>query len=319
MPWDATRLRVAPFLPDGTLGPSELAAGGPDESIVQPEWSPDGVLHFASDRTGWWNLYRVIDGPSLEALAPMDAEFADPQWIFGRSSYGFAADGSIVANARRAGRDELLHVMPGRLVGEVESPHTEFEGLIVRADAIVAVAGSPSEPSVIARFDPVTLAVSGVLRRSSSAAVDRTLVSLPEAIEFPVGGEGRVAHALYYAPRNPGFTAPEGERPPLVVLTHGGPTASASSALNLEIQLLTSRGIAVADVDYGGSTGYGRAYRRELDGQWGIVDVDDAVATALFLVERGDVDPDRLAIAGAAPAATRRSRPSPSVTCSRPG
>ncbi len=142
------------------------------------------------------------------------------------------------------------------------------------------------------------LAVSGVLRRSSSLSVDAALLSLPEAIEFPVADDGRVSHALYYAPRNPAFTAPDGERPPLLVLTHGGPTSNASSALQLDIQLLTSRGIAVVDVDYGGSTGYGRAYRRELDGRWGIVDVDDAVAAAQFLVKRGDADPERLAIAG---------------------
>ena len=231
MPWDASRLRVAPILPDGTLGPSELAAGGPDESIVQPEWSPNGVLHFASDRTGWWNLYRLADGPSLEALAPMDAEFADPPWLFGRSSYGFAGDGSIVATARRAGHDHLIHVRPGRLVGEVESPYTEFDGLIVRPGAIVAVVGSSSEHTVLARFDPVKLAVSGVLRRSSSLSVDPALVSVPEAIEFPVADDGRISHALYYAPRNPAFTAPNGERPPLLVLTHGGPTSNATSAL----------------------------------------------------------------------------------------
>jgi dipeptidyl aminopeptidase/acylaminoacyl peptidase len=298
MPWDATRLRVSPMLADGTLGPSVLAAGGPEESILQPEWSPDGVLHFVSDRSGWWNLYRLLDGPSIEALAPMEAEFADPPWVFGRSSYGFATDGSIVANARRAGRDQVIHIRPGRSVGEVETPYTEFEGLIVRAEAIVAVVGSPSEPSVLARFDPTTLAVSGILRRSSGVSLDPATISEPEAIDFPVGDGLRTSHALYYAPRNPGFVGPAEERPPLLVLTHGGPTGNALSGLELTIQLETSRGIAVVDVDYGGSAGYGRAYRRELDGRWGIVDVDDVVAAARFLVGRGDVDGDRLAIAG---------------------
>jgi dipeptidyl aminopeptidase/acylaminoacyl peptidase len=298
MPWDATRLRVAPIRQNGTLGLPGLVAGGPEESIVQPEWSPDGGLHFVSDRTGWWNIYRLADGPSLDSLAPMEAEFADPSWVFGRSSYGFTPDGAIVANARRAGRDLLIHIRPGELVGEVRSAYTEFDSLTVGATAIVAVVGSPTEPTVIARFDPETLAVAGILRRSSTLTIDAETIAPPEAIDFPVGDEGRVAHALYYPPVNPAFTGPDDERPPLVVLTHGGPTSNATSALDLTKQLLTSRGIAVVDVDYGGSTGYGRAYRRELYGRWGIIDVDDCVAAAQFLVERGDVDPDRLAIAG---------------------
>ena len=297
MPWDASRLRVASFGPGGLLEPSMLAAGGPEESIAQPEWSPDGILHFVSDRTGWWNLYRLAEGPAIEALAPMEAEFADPAWVFGRSSYGFIPDGSIVATPRRAGRDQLVHIRPGLLVGEVDTTYTEFEGLIVGSNAIVAVAGSATEPTVLARFDPTTLAVAGILRRSSSLALDPAIISEPEAIEFAVGTD-RVAHALYYPPRNPDFIGPSDEKPPLVVLSHGGPTSNTSSALDLTKQLLTSRGIAIVDVDYGGSSGYGRAYRLELAGRWGLVDVDDCVAAADFLVHRGDVDPERLAIAG---------------------
>ena len=159
------------------------------------------------------------------------------------------------------------------------------------------MAGSPGDPSVVARFDPVTLAPAGVLRRASTVTLDPASISQPESIEFPTTG-GRTAHALFYPPTNPEFTGPEGERPPLIVLSHGGPTSNASTALDLTKQFMTSRGIAVLDVDYGGSTGYGREYRHRLDGQWGIVDVDDCVAAARFLVERGDVDPDRLAIEG---------------------
>jgi dipeptidyl aminopeptidase/acylaminoacyl peptidase len=297
MPWDATRLRIAPIAADGSLGPSDLAAGGPEEAIVQPEWSPDGVLHLVSDRTGWWNLYRRVDGPRLEPLAPMEAEFADPAWIFDRSSYGFLPDGSIVAIARAEGRDRIVHVHPGRLVGEVASVLTEFDGLRVGAETVVALAGSPDEDTMVVVFDPTTLAPSGVLRRSMSFAVDPGAISLPEPIDF-ASTDGRTAHALYYAPANEAFAGPAGERPPLVVRSHGGPTANASSALDLGIQLLTSRGIAVVDVDYGGSTGYGREYRHALDGAWGVVDVDDCIAAARFLVERGDVDPARLAIEG---------------------
>jgi dipeptidyl aminopeptidase/acylaminoacyl peptidase len=227
----------------------------------------------------------------------MEAEFADPAWIFGRSSYVFTADGSIAAVARHDGRDHLVHVRPDELVGEVATPYTEFEGLVAGAHGIVTMAGSPGEPTVVARLDPSTLAVAGVLRRASGLALDPDVVSMPETIHFPTTG-GRTAHALYNPPRNPRFAGPDGERPPLMVLSHGGPTSSASTALDLAKQVLTSRGIAVVDVDYGGSTGYGRDFRRELLGAWGVVDVDDCVAAARFLADRGDVDPERMAIAG---------------------
>ncbi len=297
MPWDATRLRTAPFAADGTLELADLAAGGPEESIVQPEWSSDGVLHLISDRSGWWNLYRLLDGPRLESLAPAEAEFADPAWIFDRSSYGFLPDGSIVAVARAGGHDRLVHIQPGLLVGEVESTFTEFDGLRVGEGTVVALVGSPDEAAMVATFDPATLALSGVLRRSSTMAPDPAILPHPESIEFP-STDGRTAHALFYPPSNAGFVAPAGERPPLVVLSHGGPTSNASSALDLSLAFLTSRGVAVVDVDYAGSTGYGRAYRDSLRGQWGIADVDDCVAAARYLADRGDVDGERMAIQG---------------------
>jgi dipeptidyl aminopeptidase/acylaminoacyl peptidase len=296
MPWDATRVRVARFGLDGRLGEPSLAAGGPDEAVVQPEWAPDGTLHLISDRSGWWNLYRIVEGPRLEPLAPMEAEFADPAWIFDRSSYGFLADGAIAAVGRVGGRDRLFRIEPGVRVDEIETPFTELDALRVGADAVVVLAGAPTDPTTVARLDPITLAPAGILRRASTVVVDPAYLSRPESIEFPTS-EG-AAHALYYQPTNPGYVAPDGERPPLVVRAHGGPTSNALTALDLGTQILTSRGIAVVDVDYGGSTGYGRDYRRRLDGRWGIVDVDDCVAAARFLVERGDVDPDRLAIEG---------------------
>jgi dipeptidyl aminopeptidase/acylaminoacyl peptidase len=297
MPWDSTRLRVATIAPDGTLGAATLAAGGPDESIAQPEWSPNGVLHLVSDRTGWWNLYRVADGPRLEPLATLEAEFADPAWIFDRSSYGFLPDGGILAVGREKGRDRLYRIWPDLTVDEVDAPFTEFEGLQVGQGTAVALAGRPADPTIVARFEIETLTLAGVLRRASSMSIEPAMISVPESIEFPTTG-GRTAFALFYPPRNPDYVAPAGERPPLVVRLHGGPTSNASTALDLGKQLLTSRGIAVVDVDYGGSTGYGREYRRRLDGEWGIVDVDDCVAAARYLVERGDVDPVRMAIEG---------------------
>jgi dipeptidyl aminopeptidase/acylaminoacyl peptidase len=297
MPWDATRLRVAPVGDDGSLGPSDLAAGGLDESIVQPEWSPDGVLHFVSDRTGWWNLYRLLDGPMLEPLTPMEAEFADPAWVFDRSSYGFLPDGSIAAVGRARGRDRLFYVTPGSIVGEVDAPYTEIGTIRVGPRTVVADAGTPTEAQMIVALDPATLATSGVLRHASSLTVEPGVVSVAEAITFPTAG-GRVAHALYYRPINPAYVGLDGELPPLVVRSHGGPTSNAANWLELSYQYLTSRGIAVVDVDYGGSTGYGREYRHELDGNWGVVDVDDCVGAARYLVDRGDVDSERLAIEG---------------------
>ena len=297
MPWDATRLRVAEIAPDGTLGTPELVAGGMDEAIVQPEWSPSGDLHFVSDRSGWWNLYRLAEGPRLDPLAAMEAEFADAAWVFGRSTYGFRPDGSVVAVGRRDGRDHLFDIRPDWLVGEVDADLSEVEGLIVAPGAVLALVGAPDRPTELVRFDPDTLAPLEVLRSSSRSAVDPAHVARPEAIVFPTSG-GRIAYALYYPPTNPDFAGPPGERPPLVVMSHGGPTSNASTALSLSTQFLTSRGIAVVDVDYGGSTGYGRAYRRQLDGAWGKVDVEDCVSAALALADRGDVDPERLAIMG---------------------
>ncbi len=297
MPWDATRLRIADLADDGSLGVSALVAGAPDESIAQPEWSADGLLHFVSDRSGWWNLYRLAPGPRLEPLAPREAEFADPAWVFDRSMYAFLEDGSMVATPRSAGQDRLVHITPGVAIGDVASAFSEFEGLRASGSQVVVLAGAPTSATVLLRLDPQTLEPVGVVRRSMDAAPDPGSISAPEAIEFSTAG-GRTAHALYYAPRNGGFVGPVDERPPLVVLSHGGPTANASSALDLARQLFTSRGIAVVDVDYAGSTGYGREYRHALDGAWGVADVDDCEAAARYLVERGDVDPERLAIMG---------------------
>jgi dipeptidyl aminopeptidase/acylaminoacyl peptidase len=297
MPWDASRLRVAAFADDGGLEQSDLAAGGIDESVAQPEWSPDGTLHFVSDRTGWWNIYRLAPGPRLEPLSPVEAEFADPAWQFDRSSYGFLADGSIVAVGRAGGRDRLFHISPTESIGEVTSPYTDIGTIRVGPAAIVANVGTPTVAPTIVTLDPATLSTSGVLRHSTSMVVDPASVSIAEPITFPTPG-GRMAHALFYRPVNPDVVAPDGELPPLVVRSHGGPTSSAANALELTYQYLTSRGIAVVDVDYGGSTGYGREYRQALDGQWGVVDVDDCVGAARYLVDRGDVDGDRLAIEG---------------------
>jgi dipeptidyl aminopeptidase/acylaminoacyl peptidase len=304
MPWDSTRLRVADVLEDGTPGSIRSVAGGPGVSVTQPGWSPAGVLHFVSDETEWWNLY-AFDGPrgldgDARNLAPMDAEMGDPAWVFGRSSYGFAPDGDVLAVARADGRDELVLIVRGGPVRRAPTEATEVtevEGLQVSAATAVMIAAGPHDGAVITLADAATGRPTDVLARSLAAPIDPGVLPHPEPISFPTA-DGATSRALFFPPTNEAYRPPDGELPPLVVLSHGGPTSSASSALSLERAFFTSRGIAVVDVDYRGSTGYGRPYRDALKGQWGIADVEDCVAAARFLVERGSVDPARLAIKG---------------------
>jgi dipeptidyl aminopeptidase/acylaminoacyl peptidase len=296
MPWDGTQLWVAEMDGAGSLVRAEQVAGGVDESVFQPEWSPDGVLHFVSDRTGWWNLYRWRGG-RMEPLCAMEAEFGLPQWVFGMSTYGFASSGQILCAYAQAGRTHLarLDTETGELE-EMESPYTEVYGLRVAGGRAVFRAGSPTEPISVVLLDLQSGQLE-VLRRSSDITVDAGYVAVPESIEFPTEG-GLTAHAFFYPPTNRDHVAPPDERPPLLVRSHGGPTGAASSSLSWDIQYWTSRGFAVVDVNYGGSTGYGRAYRQRLNGQWGVVDVDDCANAARYLVERGLVDGNRLAIRG---------------------
>ena len=301
MPWDSVRLRAAEVRDDGSLGDARTVAGGPGISVTQAAWSPTGVLHAVSDETGWWNLY-AFNGPdgiagAARNVAPMDAELGDPAWVFGRSSYAFVPDGSILAVARRDGADHLLRIDADGSVTPLETPFTELEGLRVAGDTAMAVVAGPHDGGIVLRMDAATAEPAGVLARSLTVPLDPSVLPEAESITFPTG-DGAVARALYFAPSNAAYRAPDGELPPLLVLSHGGPTGSASSALSLDRALFTSRGIAVVDVDYRGSTGYGRPYRDALRGQWGIADVEDCVAAARFLVERGSVDPARLAIRG---------------------
>jgi len=313
MPWDGTELRLAELGGDGLTGDPVTVAGGPEESVFQPEWSPDGVLHLTSDRTGWWNLYRVAGGSrgpqggppedgsggALEALAPApEEEFGHPQWVFGLATYAFLPGGRIACIHGRGPLQRLGVLDADGTLTDLELPFTSFSPPQVRAagERLACIAGSPTRAPAVVLIDPADASVR-VLRSSEEAELDPGYLTVPEPIEFPTEG-GRTAHALYYPPANAAFQGPAGERPPLVVASHGGPTAGVTSDLHLSYQYFTSRGIAVVDVDYGGSTGYGRAYRKRLEGQWGIVDVDDCVAAARFLAGRGDVDPARLAIRG---------------------
>ncbi len=314
MPWDGTELWVGELKDDGSIGQVEQVAGGPDKSIFQPEWSPDGVLYFVSDQTGWWNLYRWHPPlPPLakggqgggEPLYEMEAEFGRPQWIFGMSTYAFESANRIICTYNERGSWHLASLdTEVRKLERIETPYAEITYLRVSSGGAVFCAGSPTEPTSVIRLAPSSssrqvLATRQleVLRRSSNIAIDAGYLSHPEALEFPTE-HGLTSHAFFYPPKNRDYIAPPGERPPLLVKSHGGPTSATSTTLDLGIQYWTSRGIAVLDVNYGGSNGYGRAYRQRLNGQWGIVDVDDCVNGARYLVERGEVDEVRLAIDG---------------------
>jgi dipeptidyl aminopeptidase/acylaminoacyl peptidase len=296
MPWDATELWVAPLREDGSVGEATLVAGGPGESVCQPEWSPDGTLHFISDRTGWWNLYRWKGGKTVSLLA-MEAEFCGPQWAFGQSTYGFLSPDRLLCAYTRDGIWHLgvLDAAAGRLE-RFDLPYTAYGGVRVDRGRAIVRAGSATEPVALIELDTAT-GQTTVLRNSGEQAVDPDYLTQPQPIEFPTAG-GLTAHALFYPPRNGDYEAPPGERPPLIVFSHGGPTAAALPLFSLALQYWTSRGFAVVDVNYGGSTGYGRAYRERLNGNWGIVDVADCAAAARFLVTRGEADDNRLIIKG---------------------
>ncbi len=301
MPWNESRLRVAPVRGDGSLGEARTVAGGDGVSAAQPEWSTDGRLHVVLDDTGWWNLYVVdgdLDGATrLRPLAPMEAEFADPAWVFGRSSYAFTPDGAILATPRSNGRDRLVRIERDGAVVEIETPFTEFESLRVSGETAAVIASGPHDGSALLRLNPRSGEPAGILARSLPAPVDPAVLPVAEAIAFPSSG-GATARALYFPPANAHYRGPDGEKPPLLVLVHGGPTSAASSGFSLERAFFTSRGIAIVDVDYRGSTGYGKAYRDALKLNLGVADVDDTTAAARFLAERGDVDPARMAVCG---------------------
>lgn len=296
LPWDGTELLLADVAPDGTIGPGRVIAGSADDWVSQPRWSPDGVLHFVAEPDGWMNLVRLRPDGSAEALAPMEVEFAEPDWQFGNHTYDFLPDGSILAVGRSDGRDRLYRIRPGGGATVVETPFTEIAAVSIDGSTAIVRAAGPTEPGQIAEVDPASGAVTA-LRVGTPFRPDPAVASVPEHIEFPTAN-GQTAHANLYRPHNPAFVGPDGELPPVIVTSHGGPTSSAFSGWATGLQLFTSRGYAVVDVDYGGSTGYGRAYRKRLNGQWGIVDVQDCVAAARWLAEQGIVDGGRQAIRG---------------------
>ena len=303
MPWDGTTLYIAPLQAAGTPAGEAIAiAGGPEESVFQPEWSPDGrALFFISDRTGWWNLYRC-DWPSrkIAPVLPMEAEFGQPQWVFGMSTYSFAGPGRLVCScaSKGLGRLAVMDLASGQLT-DLDLPFSDFSSVRAEGSRVVFRAGSSSTPASFVLLDLVTGNLE-ILKKSTALADDPNLARYftgVESVEFPTE-DNRTAFGLFYPAFHPDYQPPEGDRPPLLVKCHGGPTSAASSTLDLRIQYWTSRGISVLDVNYGGSTGFGRAYRQRLSGNWGIVDVGDCVNGARYLAAQGRVDGARCVITG---------------------
>jgi dipeptidyl aminopeptidase/acylaminoacyl peptidase len=296
MPWDGTELWTGELAGEGMAG-ARRVAGGPDESIFQPEWSPGGVLVFSSDRTGWWNLY-ALEETGERAVAPVEGEVGAPQWGFGMRAYAFLGDGRIARKVTERAVDRLELVDPAAgTIEPVSGPWTEFGSTFdARGDTIAFAAAGPRE-----RYAVVVLDTRGggrrVVRRAFDFELEPDAVSEPRAIEFPTR-DGQTAHAFYYPPLSATHEGPDGERPPLRVICHGGPTANTGSALEPSFQFWTSRGIGVVDVNYRGSTGFGRPYRDALRGRWGEVDVTDCIDAAAYLADQGEVDPERIWIEG---------------------
>jgi dipeptidyl aminopeptidase/acylaminoacyl peptidase len=304
MPWDGTELWVGRFAADGTIAEKCKVAGGDAESVLQPEWSPDGALYFISDRSGWWNIYRILGDPSSagaesEAVYPLSAEFGGAQWSFRSSRYAFASAKRLVCSYYRDGSASLAAVdLETLAVTPIVTEFTEIASLRADAGHVYFVGASPT------RFPAIVQLMLGsgqvrILKTSSTEDLHayRDYLSIGQPIEFPTENE-KTAFGLFYPPVNNDFSAPAGELPPLIVRSHGGPTSAFSSALDWGAQYWTSRGFAVLNVNYGGSTGYGRDYRERLRGQWGIVDVDDCVNGAKYLAATGKVDGKRMAIRG---------------------
>lgn len=295
MPWDTTTLWLAELDEAGNLHRVTQVTEGANESVQQPRFSPDGRLHFVSDRSGWWNIYRV--DTNTTCLWEKDSEFGLPHWGFGLCTYAFDSQGDVICVFEEAGNSHLARIpATGEPPTVINTPFTTISGVSLHDRYCVCTAASPTEFSAIVRID-LDSGDHQVLRQSCSLDLDTGYYSVPEPISFATAG-GDIAHAFYYPPTNRDYSAPAGELPPLLVELHGGPTAATHATLRLSLQFWTSRGFAVLDVNYRGSTGYGRAYRQKLNGNWGITDVEDTVYGARNLVARGLADPARLAIRG---------------------
>jgi dipeptidyl aminopeptidase/acylaminoacyl peptidase len=297
MPWDGTELWVGTLDQNASISEPRRVAGSAQESIFQPEWSADGTLYFISDRTGWWNLYAERSG-EITPVFEIQAEIGVPQWLFGFSRYSFLSDHRIAFIYDENGLEHIgILDLHSKKAETLPLAYTVFGSITSdEVHTIFFSAASPTKAAEVAALQPGEHR-SWVIKRSLNVDIDAAYFSAPEAIEFPTSG-GLTSHALFYPPQNRDFVAPPSDRPPLLVVSHGGPTSATTSGLRLSVQYWTSRGIAVVDVNYGGSTGYGRAYRDRLKGKWGIVDVEDCINAARYLEKRGEVDGKRLIIRG---------------------
>ena len=296
MPWDGTELWIADLNSDGSIGNKDKIAGGREESIFQPEWSPDNVLYFVSDRSNWWNIYRFKEN-KIESLVTMKADFGLPQWVFGLSTYDFCSYDKIICTYTEKGKWflGLLNVKEKKL-SLIKTKYDTISYIKVINDNVLMKAASPLySPSIVSLN--LNTEKSKDIRCSWDISIPLDYISVPEPVTFP-SEKGKKSYGFYYPPRNKNFEGVEGEKPPLIVMAHGGPTSSTSVALDLKKQFWTSRGFAVFDVNYGGSSGYGRKYRNRLKGLWGILDVDDCVNGVKFLVKKGKADEKRLIIRG---------------------
>jgi len=304
MPWDGTELRVAALdgaAPVSDLAQQQLLMGCDTESVLAPVWRDDRSLYVISDRSGWWNLYVADLLAFPRALCPREEEFADPLWQLGLRPYAVLGDGRLaVAYGTGETRLGVLDPDSGRLT-DLDLPYQVFvSGVSVAGQTIATIAGGPAVPTTVISAEVPAAGGNPRVRelsRSGDSLPDPAYLPVPRAARL-TGPSGSVVHAIVYPPANPAFRGPEGERPPYIVWVHGGPTSQVVPRLDLEKAYFTSRGIGIIDVNYGGSSGYGRAYRERLRGQWGIVDVADAMTAALALAESGEADGKRLGIRG---------------------
>lgn len=294
MPWDQTSLWHADFNNDNTLGGAEVVAGGNDESVFQPEWSPTGELYFVSDKSNWWNIYRLIRG-AAECVCSLDAEFGMPQWQFGMTRYGFLDADTILTSYSHSGAESLatIDLNSGRL-NDLDRQHSHYHSIRTEGGKYCLIAQSSTEFPAVYTGD---LGSETLVCVSSTIPIDRAHFSIAEPISYKTGDD-QIAHGFYYPPVHAEYQGMENELPPLLVMIHGGPTSATADSLSLKIQYWTNRGIAVFDVNYRGSTGFGRQYREGLKLQWGVADVEDCDFGVRYLIERGLVDKERVAIRG---------------------
>ena len=301
MPWDGSRLYSGGFNPSASVAEITTVAhltGSDDVSITQPRWSPGGTLHFVSDVSGWWRLCAWRDGAATELLAS-DFDVAGPDWQFGFSSYAFLDNGQVVIARGGESSGELLILGPGaRPIRSVAVPYSEISYVAAGngGDHVYFIGASPIASNAVVRCD-IESGECTELRSTMQSGLDSGNLSTPEHIVFPTTDDA-VAHAWYYPPTNRDYSAPSGSLPPLMVVCHGGPTSRSGTAFDPKLQYWTSRGFALVDVNYRGSSGYGRAYRDALKSNWGKYDTDDCIAAARYLSGKGLVDPDRVVIRG---------------------